>query len=71
MWCLNRFARPSWTTGLCIAVSFLCAIAAGVIEWWEVRRRKKLQRAGKMAPPEEIVRINSAAVEKAKGDAIV
>ena len=64
MWSLNRFDRPGWTTGLCIAVSFLCAIVAGGIEWWEVRRRKKLQRVGKVAPPEEVVRRNSVAVEK-------
>src|SRR5579862_5372252 len=38
MWTMNRYNRPSWVTGVCIAVSFLCAIAAGGIEWWEVRR---------------------------------
>lgn len=71
MWSLNRFARPPWTTGLCITVSFLCVIAAGVIEWWEVRRRKKLQRIGKLAPPEDVVRRNSVAVEKVTGDNVV
>ena len=64
MWAMNRFRRPPWVTGLCIAVSFLCAIAAGVVEWWEVRRRKKLQRAGKVAPPVDVVRRNSEAFEK-------
>lgn len=65
MWSMNRFVRPGWVTGLCIAVSFLCAIGAGGIEWWEVRRRKKLQRAGKVAPPVDVVRRNSLAWEKA------
>jgi hypothetical protein len=65
MWSLNRFDRPGWVTGVCISVSFLCAIAAGAIEWWEVRRRKKLQRAGKVAPPlDEIEERNSSSKEK-------
>jgi uncharacterized Fe-S cluster-containing radical SAM superfamily protein len=73
MWSLNRFNRPSWTTGLCIAAGFVCAIAAGVIEFWEVKRRKKLQKAGKVAPPEDVVRRNSAfqGVEKATADTVV
>src|ERR1700738_526861 len=54
MWTMNRFQRPGWVTGLCIAVSFLCAIIAGGIEWWEVRRRKKLQKLGIVAPPLEM-----------------
>lgn len=67
MWSLNRFNRPSWVTGVCIAVSFLCAMAAGGIEWWEVRRRKKLQRAGKLAPPiDEIKDRNNTSQEKPK-----
>jgi len=49
---------------LCIAVSFSCAIGAAGIELWEVRRRKKLQRVGKVAPPEEVVRRNSVVMEK-------
>jgi hypothetical protein len=53
---MNRFERPGWVTGVCITVSFLCAIFAGAIEWWEVRRRKKLQKAGKVAPPLEKVK---------------
>lgn len=62
MWSLNRYVRPPWVTGVCIAVSFLCAIFAGGIEWWEVRRRNKLQRAGKLAPSIDIVRRNSQVV---------
>jgi hypothetical protein len=63
--------RPSWTTGVCIAVSFLCAIAAGAIELWEVKRRKRLQRAGKVAPPEDIVRMNSRVAEKTRVNDVV
>ena len=70
MWSMDRFVRPPWTTGVCIAVSFLCAIFAGGIEWWEVRRRKKLQRKGKVAPPVDVVRKNSQAVEKAGDDMV-
>lgn len=56
MWTMNRFQRPGWVTGVCIAVSFLCAIFAGGIEWWEVSRRKKLQKLGIVAPPMELER---------------
>ena len=66
MWAINRFNRPSWVTGLCISVSFLCAMVAGGIEWWEVRRRKKLQKEGKLPPAEDIVRRNSAREETAE-----
>jgi len=66
MWAMNRFNRPSWVTGLCISVSFLCAMVAGGIEWWEVRRRKKLQKEGKLPPAEDIVRRNSAREETAE-----
>jgi hypothetical protein len=71
MWSLNRFNRPSWVTGLCISASFVCAIFAGGIEWWEVRRRKKLQKIGKIAPSEDTVRRNSEMVEKAPADTSV
>ena len=78
MWSLNRFNRPSWSTGLCISASFLCAIVAAGIEFWEVRRRKKLQKAGKVAPSQEVVRRNSMievvrpqGIEKATADNIV
>jgi hypothetical protein len=46
-------------------------MAAGGIEWWEVRRRKKLQRIGKLAPPEDVVRRNSVVAEKVTGDNMV
>jgi len=59
MWCMTRYNRPSWVTGMCIAVSFLCAIVAGGIEWSEVRKRKKLQKLGKVPPDEELLRRNN------------
>ena len=71
MWSMNRFTRPPWVTGLCITVSFLCAIAAGALEWWEIRRRKKLQRAGKVAPPVDVVRRNSHGLDRTLGEQIV
>jgi hypothetical protein len=55
MWALNRYNRPSWCIGLTITMGFLCAIGAGGIEFWEVRRRKKLQKLGKLAPPMRVV----------------
>jgi hypothetical protein len=70
MWSMNRFVRPGWTTGLCITVSFLCAIFAGGIEFWEVRRRKKLQKAGKVAPPVSESRRGSQVVEKVAEDIV-
>jgi predicted outer membrane lipoprotein len=63
MWAMNRFQRPGWVTGVCIACSFLCAIVAGAIEWWEVRRRKKLQKKGLVAPPLEVIRVQEKSPE--------
>jgi hypothetical protein len=64
MWALNRYDRPGWVTGLCITVSFLCAIFAGGIEFWEVRRRKKLQKQGKVAPCLDVVKRNSETIDR-------
>jgi len=63
MWSMNRFQRPGWVTGVCIAISFLCAIFAGGIEWWEVRRRKKLQKLGLVAPSLEEMQAKTALEE--------
>ena len=56
MWSMNRFDRPSALTAIAITISFLCAIAAGAVELWEVRRRKKLQKLGKLAPSRDVVK---------------
>ena len=67
MWSMNRFQRPGWVTGVCIAISFLCAIFAGGIEWWEVRRRNKLQNLGIVAPPlEELQEANDKRISEQK-----
>ncbi|KAJ5233184.1 hypothetical protein N7468_006140 [Penicillium chermesinum] len=38
MWAMNRFNRPSWTTGLFVALACLCAGCAGIIMWLEEKR---------------------------------
>jgi hypothetical protein len=58
MWTMNRITRPSWCIGLTISAGFICAIGAGGIEFWEVRRRKKLQKLGKIAPPVQVLEKN-------------
>lgn len=68
MWSMNRFQRPGWVTGVCIAISFLCAIFAGGIEWWEVQRRKKLQKLGIVAPPLEELQSHDSMVMEEKGN---
>lgn len=40
MWHYNRFTRPSWSTGLLIAASFLCVIIAGIVMFVEARKIK-------------------------------
>jgi len=55
MWTMNRYVRPAWCIGVAITAGFLCAIGGGGIEFWEVLRRKKLQKLGKIAPPVDIV----------------
>ncbi|RAH84993.1 hypothetical protein BO86DRAFT_386533 [Aspergillus japonicus CBS 114.51] len=41
MWAMDRFHRPSWTTGLFVAVACLVAAGAGVIMWLEKKRVHK------------------------------
>ncbi|KAB8259487.1 hypothetical protein BDV32DRAFT_150370 [Aspergillus pseudonomiae] len=38
MWTMNRFNRPSWTTGLFVALACLVVGFAGVVTWLEQRR---------------------------------
>jgi hypothetical protein len=47
MWCMNRFTRPSWVTGVCIAAGFGCLILAGGIQFLEARRVKRGEMAVK------------------------
>jgi hypothetical protein len=70
MWSMTRYNRPSWVTGVCIAVSFLCVMIAGGIEWVQVRKRKKLQKLGKLPPPEDVVRKASLVKDETPEDRV-
>ncbi|PYI08397.1 hypothetical protein BO78DRAFT_310924 [Aspergillus sclerotiicarbonarius CBS 121057] len=41
MWAMNRFNRPSWTTGLFVCLACLVAACAGIIMWLEKKRINK------------------------------
>ncbi|KAL4782551.1 hypothetical protein BJX76DRAFT_288444 [Aspergillus varians] len=41
MWAMNRFNRPSWTTGLFVALACLVAAFAGIVMWLEKKRINK------------------------------
>ncbi|RAK98145.1 uncharacterized protein BO80DRAFT_480546 [Aspergillus ibericus CBS 121593] len=41
MWAMNRFNRPSWTTGLFVCLACLVAAGAGIIMWLEKKRINK------------------------------
>lgn len=43
MWGLNRHTRPSWSTGLFVALACIVAGLAGGQVWWETRRVKKIE----------------------------
>jgi phage terminase large subunit-like protein len=45
MWGMNRFTRPSWTTGLFVAAACTCAGLGGWITYKEEQRRKKKQQS--------------------------
>ncbi|OQE10628.1 hypothetical protein PENFLA_c085G09870 [Penicillium flavigenum] len=41
MWVMNRFDRPSWTTGLFVGLACVVAGVAGILMWLEKKRVKK------------------------------
>ncbi|KAJ5971404.1 uncharacterized protein N7479_001322 [Penicillium vulpinum] len=41
MWAMNRFNRPSWTTGLFVGLACAVAGVAGILMWLEKRRVRK------------------------------
>jgi hypothetical protein len=43
MWGMNRYERPSWSTGLFVALAFLVAGLAGGQVWWETRKVKRIE----------------------------
>lgn len=57
MWGMNRFNRPSWTTGLFVALACVVAGAAGYMVFRETRRLARLA---------ETTTADSAVAEKGK-----
>lgn len=43
MWHYNRIDRPSWATGLFVAVGCIVAGAAGILMWHEGKNVKKVE----------------------------
>jgi hypothetical protein len=43
MWVYNRIDRPTWSTGLFIALGCGVSLAAGVMMWWEGRKIKRIE----------------------------
>jgi hypothetical protein len=41
MWGMNRFNRPSWSTGLFVCLACLVAAAAGIVMWLEKKRVRR------------------------------
>jgi hypothetical protein len=41
MWAMNRFDRPSWTTGIFVGLACVVAGVAGILMWLEKKRAKK------------------------------
>ncbi|KAL2843233.1 hypothetical protein BJX68DRAFT_278081 [Aspergillus pseudodeflectus] len=41
MWAMNRFTRPSWTTGLFVGLACGAAAVPGIVMWLEKKRVKK------------------------------
>ncbi|KAI0307282.1 hypothetical protein B0F90DRAFT_1932074 [Multifurca ochricompacta] len=44
MWSMNRFDRPSWTTGLLIPLAFGCGILSGILIWQGGKKTKRTER---------------------------
>jgi hypothetical protein len=43
MWKYNRYTRPSWATGLFVALGCIIAGLGGLMGWWEGRRVKQIE----------------------------
>jgi hypothetical protein len=43
MWGMNRYDRPSWSTGLFVALACIVAGMAGGQVWWETRKVKQIE----------------------------
>lgn len=63
MWGMNRYNRPSWSTGLFVALACIVAGMAGGQVWWETKQVKKIEGARIV----ETVEIEGGKREKVKG----
>jgi hypothetical protein len=43
MWGMSRYKRPSWSTGLFVALACIVAGLAGGMVWWETRKVKLIE----------------------------
>ena len=43
MWGLNRYNRPSWSTGTFVALACIVAAAAGLMQFMEGKKIKKVE----------------------------
>ena len=64
MWGFNRYQRPSWSTGLFVALACIVAAMAGIMQFNEGKRIKKVE--GVPVEVAEEVRDLEAATEKRK-----
>jgi hypothetical protein len=51
MWAMDRFTRPSWATGLLVALASLVGAASGAVVYREQQRVKKVEGSGGEAVP--------------------
>ncbi|KAJ5775079.1 uncharacterized protein N7511_000090 [Penicillium nucicola] len=60
MWAMNRFNRPSWSTGLFVCLACLVAAAAGIVMWLEKKRiRRANEHPGALLLVPQSVQVNS------------
>ncbi|KAF2721249.1 hypothetical protein K431DRAFT_328793 [Polychaeton citri CBS 116435] len=52
MWGMNRRERPSWSTGLFVALAAGISGVGGLVSWWEGRRVKKIEGEAPRANPD-------------------
>lgn len=69
MWGMNRYDRPSWSTGLFVALSFIVAGLAGGQVWWETRKVKKIEGDRKKEEKKKALKEEKREKEKARARA--
>jgi hypothetical protein len=55
MWAMDRYTRPSWATGLLVALACLAGAASGGVMFAEQKNVKKIEVGGGAATPELVV----------------